>query len=78
VDSDKRIRQDRGSVKTDCKMEVIITQIEKYWLFEFELLIDGVPVPNGGSPGRGHSPEASVRHLNENYHLNDKFLWDRG
>ena len=24
-------------------------------------------------PRRGHSPEASVRHLNENYHLNDKF-----
>ena len=37
MDSDKRIRQDRGSVKIDCKMEAIVTQIEKgsdMWLFE--------------------------------------------
>ena len=45
VDSDKRIRQDRSSVKTDCKMEATVTQIEKYWLFEFELLIDGAVKP---------------------------------
>ena len=37
MDSDKRIRQDRGSVKTDCKMEATVTQVEKgsdIWLFE--------------------------------------------
>ena len=37
VDSDKRIRQDRGSVKTDCKMEATVTQVEKgsdVWLCE--------------------------------------------
>src|SRR6266536_325898 len=37
VDSDKRIRQDRDSVKTDCKIEATVTQVEKdsdVWLFE--------------------------------------------
>src|SRR6266498_2830757 len=29
VNSDKRIRQDRGSVKIDCKMEATVTQVEK-------------------------------------------------
>ena len=37
MDFDKRIRQDRDSIKTHCKMEAIITQIKKgsdVWLFE--------------------------------------------
>jgi len=37
VDSDKRIRQNRGFVKTDYKMEATVTQIEKgsdIWLFK--------------------------------------------
>ncbi len=29
VDSDKRTRQDRGSVKTGCKMEATVIQVEK-------------------------------------------------
>jgi len=48
VYSDKRIRQDRGSVKIDYKIEATVTQVEKFsdvWLFEFELLIGGVVRP---------------------------------